>query len=61
VKQKEMIILDATSRELPERELNRAKHLQKAFEAGGSFKTLCAIKKYDTIFTNGKEIIYEYF
>jgi NAD(P)H dehydrogenase (quinone) len=34
VKQKEMIILDAASRELPERELNRAKHLQRAFEAG---------------------------
>jgi len=37
VKQKEMIILDAASRELPERELNRAKHLQKAFEAGRKF------------------------
>jgi len=34
VKQKEMIILDASSRELAERELNRAKHLKKAFEAG---------------------------
>ena len=34
VKQKEMIILDAASRELPERELNRAKHLRSAFEAG---------------------------
>jgi NAD(P)H dehydrogenase (quinone) len=34
VKQKEMIILDATSRELPERELNREKHLKRAFEAG---------------------------
>jgi len=34
VKQKEMIILDAASRELPERELNRARHLQIAFEAG---------------------------
>jgi NAD(P)H dehydrogenase (quinone) len=34
VKQKELIILDATSRELPERESNRQKHLQRAFEAG---------------------------
>ena len=34
VKQKEMIILDAASRELTERELNRAKHLARAFEAG---------------------------
>jgi len=34
VKQKEMIILDATSRELAERELNRARHLERAFEAG---------------------------
>jgi NAD(P)H dehydrogenase (quinone) len=34
VKRKEMIILDATSRELAERELNRAKHLERAFEAG---------------------------
>ena len=34
VKSKEMIIFDATSRELPERELNRAKHLKKAFDAG---------------------------
>ena len=34
VKQKEMIILDATSRELPERELFREKHLKRAFEAG---------------------------
>jgi len=34
VKQKEMIILDATSRELPERELFREKHLKTAFEAG---------------------------
>ena len=34
VKQKELIILDATSRELPERESNREKHLQRAFEAG---------------------------
>jgi NAD(P)H dehydrogenase (quinone) len=34
VKRKEMIILDATSRELPERELNRARHLERAFEAG---------------------------
>jgi NAD(P)H dehydrogenase (quinone) len=37
VKQKEMIILDATSRELPERELNRSKHLLRAFEAGQNF------------------------
>ena len=34
VKQKEMIVLDATSRELPERELNRAGHLRRVFEAG---------------------------
>jgi NAD(P)H dehydrogenase (quinone) len=34
VKKKEMIILDATSRELPDRELNRARHLERAFEAG---------------------------
>ena len=34
VKSKEMIILDAASRELPERELNRVKHLQTAFRAG---------------------------
>ena len=34
VKSKEMIILDATSRELPERELNRDKHLKRAFKAG---------------------------
>ena len=34
VKSKEMIILDATSRELPERELNRETHLKRAFEAG---------------------------
>jgi len=34
VKRKEMIILDATSRELAERELNRARHLQRAFQAG---------------------------
>ena len=34
VKQKEMIILDATSRELPEREINRETHLKRAFEAG---------------------------
>jgi len=36
VKQKELIILDATSRELPERETNRNKHLQRAFEAGAN-------------------------
>jgi NAD(P)H dehydrogenase (quinone) len=34
LKHKEMIILDATSRELPERELNREGHLKRAFEAG---------------------------
>jgi NAD(P)H dehydrogenase (quinone) len=34
VKRKEMIILDATSRELAARELNRARHLERAFEAG---------------------------
>ena len=34
VKTKEMIIFDETSRELPERELNREKHLKRAFEAG---------------------------
>ena len=34
VKTSEMIILDATSRELPEREINREKHLKRAFEAG---------------------------
>ena len=34
VKEKEMIIFDATSRELPERELNREKHLKRAFDAG---------------------------
>jgi len=34
VKAKEMIILDATSRELEERELYRSKHLKRAFEAG---------------------------
>ena len=34
VKQKEMIILDATSRELAERELYREKHLKRAFGAG---------------------------
>jgi NAD(P)H dehydrogenase (quinone) len=34
VKRKEMIILDASSRELPERGLNREKHLKTAFEAG---------------------------
>ena len=34
VKSKEMIILDATSRELPDREQNRDKHLKRAFEAG---------------------------
>ena len=34
VKKKELIILDATSRELPEREANRDRHLRRAFEAG---------------------------
>ena len=34
VKIKEMIILDAASRELAERELNREKHLKLAFQAG---------------------------
>ena len=34
VKEKEMIILEATSRELSERELNREKHLKRAFETG---------------------------
>jgi len=34
VKSKEMIIFDATSRELPERELFREKHLKRAFDAG---------------------------
>ena len=33
VKEKEMIILDATSRELPERDLNREKHLKRVFDA----------------------------
>ena len=37
VKEKEMIILDAASRELVERELNREKHLKKAFDAGEKF------------------------
>jgi NAD(P)H dehydrogenase (quinone) len=37
VKQKEMIILDASSRELTERELNRSKHLKRAFDAGAYF------------------------
>ena len=34
VKHKEMIILDATSRELAEREQNREGHLKRAYEAG---------------------------
>jgi len=34
VASKEMIIFDATSRELPERELFREKHLKRAFDAG---------------------------
>ena len=36
VKSKEMIIFDATSRELAEREPYRAGHLKRAFEAGAS-------------------------
>ena len=36
VKHKEMIILEATSRELPDRELNRERHLKRAFDAGAS-------------------------
>ena len=36
VKFKEMVILDATSRELPERELYRERHLKRAFDAGAS-------------------------
>ena len=38
VKAKEMIIFDATSRELLERELNRAKHLERAFKAGAGLQ-----------------------
>jgi NAD(P)H dehydrogenase (quinone) len=38
VKQKEMIILDASSRELAEREQKRLKHLKRAFEAGATLK-----------------------
>ena len=37
VKTGEMLIFDATSRELPERELNRDRHLKRAFEAGAAF------------------------
>jgi len=33
-KAREMIIFEATSRELPEREVNRARHLERAFRAG---------------------------
>ena len=36
VKTKEMIIFDATSRELPERELNGERHLKSAFDAGAN-------------------------
>ena len=36
VKQKEMIILEASSRDLAEREINREKHLKRAFEAGAA-------------------------
>jgi len=34
VKSKEMIIFDATSRDLPDRDLNRPTHLKRAFDAG---------------------------
>jgi len=34
VKEKELLILDATSREKAQREINREAHLQKAFKAG---------------------------
>ena len=37
VKTAQMIILDATSREIPDRELNRERHLKTAFEAGAGF------------------------
>jgi NAD(P)H dehydrogenase (quinone) len=37
VKTKELILLDATSRELPERQSNWEQHLKRAFEAGASF------------------------
>ena len=36
VKQKEMILLDAASRELADRELNWEKHLRRAFDAGAA-------------------------
>jgi NAD(P)H dehydrogenase (quinone) len=36
-RQKQMLILDVTSREKPERELNREKHLRAAYEAGAQF------------------------
>ena len=36
VKHKEFIILEATSRDLPEREANRIKHIKQAFKAGAS-------------------------
>ena len=36
VKQKELVILDASSRELAERERNREKHLKRAFDVGVS-------------------------
>ena len=39
VKYKEMIILEATSRELPDRDLNRERHLKRAFDAGAGFDT----------------------
>ncbi|MCL2006957.1 MAG: NAD(P)H-dependent oxidoreductase [Treponema sp.] len=40
VNHREMIILEATSRELPDRDLNRAKHLKKAFDAGANIERL---------------------
>ena len=39
VKEKEMIICDATSRELEERKSNWDKHLKRAFDAGAAFAT----------------------
>jgi NAD(P)H dehydrogenase (quinone) len=37
VKTKEMLVFDASSRELPDREANWDKHLEKAFQAGAEF------------------------
>jgi len=37
VKKSEMIIFETTSRDKPEREINREKHLMQAFEAGAEF------------------------